>query len=79
MTAKLTQGRRLINLLKKRGMTVGEMLDTKISTCPWKRVSGAIQEDEKLMKYKNDKGLIVYRVVNVYCAFYGSDHYRRRC
>ena len=65
MSEKLSQGRRLINLLKKRGMTIGEMLDTKISTCPWKRVGFSLTAEEKLIKTKNEKGLIVYRVVRI--------------
>lgn len=57
------QGRRLIALLKRRGMTTLEMLMTGISVSPWKRVKEQLQPGEHLVKKKNDRGLTVYRVV----------------
>lgn len=58
-----TQGRRLIAMLKKRGMTTLEMLFTGISTAPWKRIAETIRPAEKLVSHKNHRGLNVYRVV----------------
>lgn len=60
----MSQGRQLIKLLKTRGMTNLELLMTGISTCPWKRISESLTEDEVLTKHKNHKGLNVYRVVS---------------
>lgn len=57
------QGRLLITILKQRGMTTMELLQTGISTCPWKRIEECLQHDEKLTKHKNHRGLNVYRVV----------------
>lgn len=59
---KTTQGRKLIAMLKKRGMTTMELLQTGISTCPWKRIDECLQEGEQLTKHKNQRGLNVYRV-----------------
>jgi len=61
-----TQGRQLIEILKKRGMTNMEILKLGISTCPWKRIDESLQRGEKLTKHKNDRGLNVYRVIKVY-------------
>lgn len=57
------QGRRLISMLKKRGMTTMEMLFTGISTSPWKRIQETIKPTELLVSHKNHRGLNVYRVV----------------
>jgi hypothetical protein len=62
------QGRRLIALLKRRGMTYGQMLATGISTSPWKRVAECLRADEKLMKTPRHDGLVVWRVANVKCG-----------
>ena len=59
------QGRRLISLLKRKGMTTLELQMTGISTAPWKRVAECLQPGELLTKTKNDRGLFVYRVVNI--------------
>ena len=60
---KQTQGRRLISMLKRKGMTTMEMLQTGVSCAPWKRVSEALKAGETLVKSKNKRGLTVYRVV----------------
>lgn len=64
---KTTQGRKLIALLKKRGMTTLEMQLECISTCPWKRVSEHLLPHEELIKTKrypdNGRWYYVYRVV----------------
>lgn len=62
MSCKQTQGRRLIAMLKRRGMTTMDMLRTEISVSPWKRISESLQPNEKLVKAKNKRGLNVYRV-----------------
>lgn len=64
MKACPTQGRRLIMLLKRRGMTYMQMLSTGISTSPWKRVEECLLPTEVVKKAKNSRGLIVWRVVS---------------
>lgn len=59
---KATQGRRLIAMLKKRGMTTLEMLQTGISVAPWKRIAECLAPHEQLVKRKVGKHN-VYRVV----------------
>lgn len=59
-----TQGRRLIALLKRRGMTYMEMLSLGISTSPWKRVDECLRHDEAVKKTLNGRGLVVWRVVS---------------
>ena len=58
-----TQGRQLISLLRKRGMTTMELLQTGISTCPWRRIAETLHPDEMLDKKKNKNGLNIYRVI----------------
>ncbi|EWS53311.1 hypothetical protein [Methylibium sp. T29] len=62
MSCKQTQGRRLIAMLKRRGMTTMDMLRTEISVSPWRRITESLKEDERLVKAKNKRGLTVYRV-----------------
>jgi hypothetical protein len=59
---KPSQGRRLIALLKRRGMTTMQMLQTGISVSPWKRISECLKEGETLIKAPRGDGLTVYRV-----------------
>ena len=59
---KQSQGRILIELLKKFPMTTGDMEQLRISQCPWKRISEALRSDEQLVKTKNAVGLTVYSV-----------------
>lgn len=67
MTPDQTQGRRLIALLKKRGMTTMDMLQTGISCCVWRRVTEQLRPNEQLLKNKrypdNGRWYYVYRVV----------------
>lgn len=64
---KTTQGRQLIALLKKRGMTTMELQQTWLSTCPWKRIAEQLTEKEQLIKTKRERlgrrWVYVYRVV----------------
>ena len=64
---KTTQGRKLIALLKKRGMTTLELQQAGISTCPWKRINEHLRPDEELLKIKHypygGRWYYVYRVV----------------
>ena len=64
MKPKPSQGRRLIALLKRRGMTYMEMLSTGISTSPQKRVVESLAPCEVVKKHKNARGLVVWRVVS---------------
>jgi hypothetical protein len=57
-----TQGRRLIALLKRRGMTTMQMLMTGISTSPWRRIAESLAPGERLVKTRRADGLNVYRV-----------------
>ena len=66
--SKQTQGRKLITLLKRRGMTTMELLQTGISTCPWKRINEQLANNEKLLiskkfTFEAGKEINVYRVV----------------
>ena len=64
MKSTPSQGRRLIMLLKRRGMTYMQMLSTGISTSPWKRVEECLMPTEVVRKTKNGRGLVVWRVVS---------------
>ena len=64
MKSTPSQGRRLIALLKRRGMTHMQMLSTGISTSPWKRVEECLMPTEVVRKTKNGRGLVVWRVVS---------------
>lgn len=61
---KTTQGRQLISMLKRRGMTTMDMLMTGISVSPWKRVAESLAPTERLTKAKRQDGLTVYRVTS---------------
>lgn len=67
MTKDQTQGRRLIALLKKRGMTTMWLQAQMISTCPWKRIVEQLKPNEQLLKTKRypteGRWYYVYRVV----------------
>ena len=64
---KTTQGRKLIALLKKRGMSTMDMQMTGISSCWHKRVREQLTQREELTKTKrypdNGRWFYVYRVV----------------
>lgn len=60
---KVTQGRRLIALLKRRSMTTRELLSTGISVCPWKRVAECLHPHEQLVRSADKAGRTLYRVV----------------
>jgi hypothetical protein len=64
---KTTQGRKLIALLKKRGMSTMDMQMTGISSCWHKRVREQLRPNEELTKTKrypdNGRWFYVYRVV----------------
>lgn len=64
MTKAKSQGRRLIAMLKRRWMTYSEMLDTRISLSPQKRVIETLdKEREQVIKKKTATGLIAWRVI----------------
>jgi hypothetical protein len=58
-----TQGRRLIAMLKRASMTYIEMNLTGISVSPHKRVLESLREDERLVKLKDSRGRLRWRVV----------------
>lgn len=61
----MTQAERLFEALRRRPMTYGDMLELKVSTSPWKRVTEGLHRlkpGEKLVKGER-KGLVTYRVV----------------
>lgn len=64
---KQTQGRKLITLLKRRGMTSLELQLTGICTCWHKRAREQLRPNEKLLISKrtieSGKSINVYRVV----------------
>ena len=58
-----TQGAVLIECLRIRPRTYGEMIRLGVSTCPWRRVAESLDETrEKLVKTKGHDGLIRWRV-----------------
>jgi hypothetical protein len=59
---KISQGRRLIDLLKRRPMTTLEMLNTGISVCPWKRIRECLADDEQLVRFEYRKP-VAYGVI----------------
>jgi hypothetical protein len=61
---KVTQGRRLISVLKRRALTYLEMQALGISTSPQKRVVETLRDDERLIKALNGAGLVTWRVVS---------------
>ena len=58
----MTQGRKLIAVLKQRPMTYLEMMMLGISVCPWKRIKEGLREGETLVKGLNSKGQTTWRV-----------------
>ena len=62
MKAKPSQGRRLVQLLKRRAMTYREMLSASESYSPWKRVSEALRDDEQVVKGKRGDW-VTWRVI----------------
>lgn len=58
-----TQGRLLIEKLRKKPHTYMDMLRYGISTSPWKRIREALGMDEQLLKVENRQGLVTWRVV----------------
>ena len=60
---KQTQGRRIIAALKRKPMTYLEMHRLGVSTCPHKRVSEQLREDEQIVKARGTDGLVRWRVI----------------
>jgi hypothetical protein len=61
-----TQAERLFTLLRRKSMTYMDLMLTGISTCPHKRLSeGAhlLRDSERLMRSKDAKGRVTFRVV----------------
>jgi hypothetical protein len=61
----MTQGRALITALRRRPMTTMQILELRISVSPWKRIAESLAPNERLIKTKNARGLLVYRVTRV--------------
>lgn len=59
---KRTQGRRLIEILKRKPMTYMQLLMLGISTCPHKRIAESLRDGEVLIRVRNRRGLTVMRV-----------------
>ncbi len=59
-----TQGRLLIERLKAKPYTYGDMLALRVSTSPWRRVRECLRDDERLVKGEK-KGLTTWRVESV--------------
>jgi uncharacterized protein YerC len=58
-----TQGRLLIDRLKRRPHTYLDMLRYGVSTSPWKRVAECLRHGEQLVKAPDSKGRTTWRVV----------------
>lgn len=61
-TDNMTQGRRLIEALKRRPFTYLEMQMLGISTSPQKRVVESLYANERIIKTKGHDGLVRWRV-----------------
>jgi hypothetical protein len=64
----MTQGRKLIEALKRKPHTYGEMQRLGISTSPQKRVMECLREDERILKWfraVGGKELVTWRIVKV--------------
>jgi len=60
-----TQGRRLIEDLKKRPMTYRAMLQASESCSPWRRVKESLLPGEDVITATNAQGWKVWRVVSL--------------
>lgn len=60
-----TQGRLLIEALKRRAHTYMDMLGHGISVSPWERIVESLRHDEQLVKGTDAKGRTTWRVVKV--------------
>lgn len=58
----MTQGRTLIAHLKRKPHTYLDMLRYGVSVCPWRRVMECLKPNERLLKTKNGRGLVMWRV-----------------
>lgn len=63
-----TQCERLIQELRRRPMTYGDLLALRVSTSPWKRLSEAahlyLKPHERLDRFKRERdGLTVFKIV----------------
>ena len=63
-----TQGRLLIAELKRRPMTYAQMIDhmRHVSTSPWKRAVECLRPGEEIIRAKNARGLVTWRVRTTY-------------
>ena len=63
-----TQGRLIIAELKRRPMTYGDMIRHMqgISTSPWRRALEALRPGEEIIRAKNARGLVTWRVRQTY-------------
>lgn len=59
---KLSQGRRLIAVLKRRPMTYMQMLALGVSTSPWRRVAEGLYAGEVIRKRVGSDGLVRWSV-----------------
>lgn len=57
-----TQGRIVIEELKRRPLTYRQMLNLGVGNSPWKRVAECLNEKEQLIKAKGADGLIRWSV-----------------
>lgn len=58
-----TQGRCVIEALKRKPHTYAQMLALGVSLSPWKRVGECLRHGESLVKAPNRQGLTTWRVV----------------
>jgi len=63
MATHTRQGDKLVSMLKRRGMTTLEMIQTGISVCPWKRVRECLPDGWQFKPVGTKGRHTVYRVV----------------
>jgi hypothetical protein len=63
----MTQAQALVNALRRRAMTYGELEALRISTCPWKRLSESghmhLKAGEQIKRHTGRDGLVRISVV----------------
>jgi hypothetical protein len=64
----MTQGQTLLQAIRKRAMTYGDLLALGVSTCPWRRLQEAerhLKPGERIVRKTNARGLVTLRAVKL--------------
>jgi hypothetical protein len=61
----MSQGQQLLQAIRRRAMTYGDLLALGISTCPWRRLEEAkhhLKPGERIVRGTNRRGLVTFAV-----------------